>query len=180
MKKLALFEGSWQKVLIKAIMLLLVLYAMYRIIKMLTKKTPKSEQQIIEYIENELPSTTPPDNSNNADPETLSDSEADLIANNLQIYMDGWGTNESSMFSALECLNGASLNKVYASFGAREYDGTMMDLYAWFSEELSNMLFSSGVFFSECVPECNGYWDSCYALTYMRRIWSKSSIPVSF
>ena len=177
MKGLALFEGSWQKVLIKAIVLLLVLYVVYMVVKKLTKKQPPAVSQINEFIENELPNTTPTDNSNNADPETISDSEAQLIANNLEVYMDQWGTNEGSTFAALQCLNGASLNKVYAEFGARDYDGTMLDLYGWFSEEFSNIGVS---YYNSCVPECNSFFNDCFAMTYLREIWSKSSIPVSF
>ncbi len=180
MKGLALFEGSWQKVLIKAVLLLLVLYVVYRIVTGIKWKPTKTETQINEYIENELDNTTPNDNSNTSDPETISDSEALLIANNLQIYMDGIGTNLDSMTSALECLNGASLNKVYAEFGARAYDGNMMDLYGWFGNELSNTPFVTLIWSSDCVPNCNGYFDHCRDLTYMRNIWSKSSIPVSF
>jgi len=180
MKGLALFEGSWQKVLIKAIVLLLVLYVVYRIISGIKWKPTKTENEINEYIENELENTTPTDNSNNSDPATISDSEAQLIANNLQNYMDGIGTNLDSMNSALECQNGASLNKIYAEFGARSYDGVMMDLYGWFANELSNTPFVTLIWSSDCVANCNGYWDQCRDLTYMRNIWSKSSIPVSF
>ena len=179
-KKLALFEGSWQKVLIKVILLLLVLFVVYWLLNKIKWKPTKSEEVINDYINNDLPTTPPVDNSSNADPETISNNEADLIANNLEVYMDQFGTNEESMFSALQCLNGASLNKVYASFGARDYDGTMMDLFGWFAEELSNWVFSSGVFYNDCVPNCDGWLDNCYALTYMREIWSKSSIPITF
>jgi hypothetical protein len=178
-KKLALFEGSWQKVLIKVILLLLVLFVVYSLFNKIKWRPTKSEEAINDYIQNELPNTTPIDNSTNADPDTISNSEAELIANNLEVYMDQWGTNEESMFSALQCLNGASLNKVFSSFGAREYDGTMMDLFGWYSEELSNTLFTS-IFYNECVPNCDGYWDNCHALTYMREIWTKSSIPITF
>lgn len=180
MKGLALFEGSWQKVLIRAVLLLLVLYVVYRIIAGIKWKPTKTETEINEYIENELDNTTPTDNSNTNDPETISDSEAQLIANNLQNYMVDLGTNLDSMTSALQCLNGASLNKVYAEFGARAYDGVMMDLYGWFGSELSNTPFITLIWFSDCVPNCSDYWDQCRDLTYMRNIWSKSSIPVSF
>tara|TARA_R110000824_G_scaffold378430_4_gene569985 strand:- start:2724 stop:3266 length:543 start_codon:yes stop_codon:yes gene_type:complete len=176
-----LFVGSWQKVLIKVILLLLVLFVVYRVIKNLIKLKPdKSISQINNYIENELPNTIPPDNSSSNDPETITNSEADLIANNLKSAMGGNGTNESAMFSALQCLNGASLNKVYASFGARDYDGSMLDLFGWFGNELSNSLFVSAIWYTDCVPECSGYWDQCHDLEYMQQIWSKSSIPISF
>ena len=186
-KKLALFEGSWQKVLIKVILLLLVLFVVYSLLKKIKWRPTKSEEAINDYIQNELPNTTPIDNSTNASPDTISNSEAELIANNLEVYMEQYGTNEQSMFNALQCLNGASLNKVYASFGAREYDMTwpnqdvIMDLFGWFSEELSNTLFTS-IYHNECVPSCTEAFggNECHALKYMREIWSKSSIPITF
>ena len=186
--KNTLFVGSWQKVLIKVILLLLALFVAYKLVKGILGikwKPDKSESEIDDYIQTELninsnTYTPPVDNSTPTDPETISNSEADLIANNLQNYMAGTGTNESSMFNALQCLNGASLNKVYASFGARSYDDVMMDLYGWFANELSDTIFVSGVWYNDCVPTCTSWWDSCYDLGYMRAIWIKSSIPVSF
>ena len=182
-----LFVGSWQKVLIKVILLLLVLYVVYRLIKGIKWKAVKSVTEINNYIDDQLDPnsntyTPPVDNSTPTDPETITNNEAELIANNLEYYMGGsWGsTNESSMFNALQCLNGASLNKVYAEFGARNYDGSMLDLYGWFASELSNNIMVTGVWWNDCVADCDSYWDQCYDLSYMRKIWNKSSIPVSF
>ena len=184
MKKLALFEGSWQKVLIKVSLLLLVLFVVYRIIKGINWKPSKTKEAVEEYIATELPVTIPVDNSTPADPDTISDNEADLIANNLELYMAQLGTDTNSLMTSLECLNGASLNKIYASFGVRPYDSygtvTDRDLYGWFAGELSNAPFVTLVYYSDCVDGCTGYWNQCKELTYMRKIWSRSSIPVSF
>tara|TARA_R110000751_G_scaffold12214_3_gene42107 strand:- start:469 stop:1011 length:543 start_codon:yes stop_codon:yes gene_type:complete len=180
MKGLALFEGSWQKVLIKAVLLLFVLFVVYSLIKKIRWKKGKSETDINNFIENELPNTTPIDNSTPSDPDTISDSEANLLANNMEVYMKGWGTNTSSLMSAVECLNGASLNKVYASFGARNYDGEMLDLYGWFAGDLESNPLTSLIFYSDCVPECDSYWDQCNERVYMRKIWSRSSIITTF
>ena len=77
MKKLALFEGSWQKVLIKVTLLLLILFVAYRIIKEIFNPKRKMSKQVIDnYITNELPNTIPVDDSNPTDPETITDSEA--------------------------------------------------------------------------------------------------------
>ena len=185
-KKLALLEGSWQKVLIKVLLLLLILFVVYSLIKKIKWKPSKTESEVNDYIQNELPNTTPVDNSSSSDPETISQSEADLIANNLQVYMDGVGTNTSSLMSALECLNGASLNKVYASFGVRSYDAGFWqgasdrDLFGWFAGELENTPFTSLVYFNDCVPTCSSYMDQCMEADYMRAIWVKSSIPITF
>jgi hypothetical protein len=180
MKGLALFEGSWQKVLIKVILLLLILFVVYSLLKKIRWKKSASETDINNFIQNELPNTTPIDNSSPSDPDTISNSEADLLANNLEIYMKGVGTNTSSLMASVECLNGASLNKVYASFGARDYDGDMLDLFGWFAGELENAPFTSLIYYNECVADCDSYWDQCRETTYMRAIWSKSSIVTTF
>ena len=184
--KSALFVGSWQKVLIKVILLLLLLFVVYSLIKKIKWKPTKTETEVQDYIENVLPNQTPVDNSADNDPETISDNEAQLIANNLQIYMDEMGTNTGSSFNALECLNGASLNKVYTEFGTRSYQSWMWsdpqprDLFGWFAAEFENAPFTSLIYYTDCVPTCNNYWDQCREMDYMRGIWSKSSIPVTF
>tara|TARA_R100001443_G_scaffold78615_1_gene85909 strand:- start:227 stop:781 length:555 start_codon:yes stop_codon:yes gene_type:complete len=184
MKKLALFEGSWQKVLIKVSLLLLVLFVVYRILKDISWKPSKQKEAVDQFIQNDLPTIIPVDNSSPSDPDTISDSEAELIANSLETGMTGLGTDTNSMLTGLQCLNGASLNKVYAEFGVRPYDsyGTVSDrdLFGWFAGELSDALFVTGVYYNECVDGCTTYWNQCKELTYMRKIWSKSSIPVTF
>jgi len=179
-RDLALFEGSWQKVLIKVVLLLLVLFVVYSLIKKIRWKKSASETDINDFIDNSLPTIIPNDNSQQSDPDTISNSEGNLLANNLEIYMKGIGTNTSSLMGSLECLNGASLNKVYASFGARNYDGDMLDLFGWFAGELENAPFTSLIYFNDCVSSCDSYFDQCRETTYMRAIWSKSSIAITF
>ena len=177
-----LFQGSWQKVLIRVIVLLLVLYVIYRIFRGVIGFAfkPKTSKEYKDFINNELPNVQVNDNSTPTDPETITDNEAKLIADRLQFAMDGFGTDEVAMFNAFQCLNGASLKKVYAEFGQRDYDGTMLDLFGWFSAELTNSLFVSGVYWDDCVPECNKYLDSCYELTYMQQIWKRTGMTLTF
>tara|TARA_R110002051_G_scaffold323218_2_gene416109 strand:- start:4431 stop:4967 length:537 start_codon:yes stop_codon:yes gene_type:complete len=175
-----LFQGSWQKVLIRVIVLLLVLYVIYRIGKglfgLFKNKTSKEYK---EFVKNELPNVIPNDNSNNSDPDTITDNEAKLIADQLEIAMNGVGTNESTMFNSLQCLNGASLKKVYAEFGQRDYSQIgMMDLFGWFSEELGNVPWAS--YYNECVTECDGFFNDCMELTYMREIWKRTGMNLTF
>lgn len=187
MKKLALFEGSWQKVLIKVALLLLVLFVAYRLLKGVFKKKPSSQVVVENFIQNELPVIPPVDNSSITDPDTISDSEAELVANGLEQAMSGFGTTESVLMN-MSCYNGASLNKVYAKFGVRPYSAMwsatqQLDLFGWFGEELSNMSGQwvwCGADCGECVAGCESYWDFCGELTYQRNLWSKSSIPITF
>lgn len=182
MTKFSLFEGSWQKVLIRVILLLLVLYVIYRIFKaiyILAFKN-KTSQEYKEFINNELPEVQTNDNSTNNNPDTISNSQAKLIADGLEINMAGFGTDEQAMFNALQCLNGASLKKVYAGFGQRNYDGANIGLFGWFSGELSNSIFATLVYNNDCVPSCTSYLDQCTDLKYMRAIWSKSGMQLTF
>ena len=113
-----LFQGSWQKVLIRVIVLLLVLYVIYRLAKgffgLVFKN--KTSKEFKEYVE-ELKNVTPIDNSNPNDADTISENEAKLIADQLENAMDGIGTSESTMFNSLQCLNGASLKKYMQNLG---------------------------------------------------------------
>ena len=175
-----LFQGSWQNVLIIVIVLLLVLYVIYRLAKgffgLVFKN--KTSKEFKEYVE-ELKNVTPIDNSNPNDADTISENEAKLIADQLENAMDGIGTSESTMFNSLQCLNGASLKKVYAEFGQRDYSGTMMDLFGWFSEELGDVLWAT--YSNECVTGCEGgFFDNCMELTYMRAIWKRTGMNLTF
>jgi len=185
MKELALFEGSWQKVLIKVILLLLVLFVVYSLISKIKWKTSKTKQDIDDFIDDQLPTLPPADNSTPNDPDTITNSQANLIANSLEVAMDGMGTDTSAMFSSLQCLNGASLNKVFGSFGARPYNPGWLggstvdrDLFGWFAGELETGW--SNWYYNECVPTCTTLTDNCGEVDYMRAIWSRSSVPLTF
>ena len=180
--KSSLFVGSWQKVLIKVILLLLVLYVMYRLIKgFIPTKSEVEFQQVV----NDLTGQGGSDGSTIGDTDTISDTEADNIANSLESYMVNWGTTYEGLANSLQCLNGASLNKVYISFGQREYPcvipigctATNRDLFGWFAGELSN---ASTIHYNDCVPNCTTAQDNCRDITYMRNIWMQSAIPVTF
>ena len=58
-KNLALFEGSWQKVLIKVILLLLVLFVVYSLIKKIKWKPSKTTNDVNDFIDNSLPTILP-------------------------------------------------------------------------------------------------------------------------
>ena len=176
-----LFAGTWRKVLIKVILLLLVLYVMYRIGKAIVVALGnRTSKEFKDYVENEVPNTQTNDNSNNATNDTITDNEATLIADKLQFAMEGYGTDETAMFNALQCLNGKSLQKVFVEFGQRSYNGNKIDLFGWFSQELTNNVFSSLVYYNSCVSGCTTYMDSCKELSYMKKIWQKSGLTITF
>lgn len=186
MRKETLFGGDWQKVLIKVVLLLLVLLLIYgagkKILAMIKKGQERSEKEdLLVEQENNPPSVV--DDSTPNDPDTISDTDAMDIANKLEIAMTGWGTDNDMMFNLLECLNGASLQKVKFEFGIRDYDGDTekpFDLFDWFGQELESGIFATQVYWSDCVANCDGYWSQCYEGYYMREIWSKSGLPLTF
>ena len=188
MAKETLFGGDWQKVLIKVVLLLLVLLLIYGGIKkllLLIKGNPDREdkEDILDEQESNPPIVI--DDSQNSDPETITNNDALDIANKLEIAMDNWGTDLDLMFNLLACLNGASLQKVKFEFGIRDYDGDSdkpYDLFDWFAQELEAGLFAGGNIGvnSECVPECTSYWDMCGEAYFMRQIWVKSGFPITF
>jgi len=186
MYKDTLFGGDWQKVLIKVILLILVLLLIYgagkKLLAMIVGDKDRDEKEEILEIQMNNPPPTP-DDSQVTDPDTITDSDAMDIANKLSIAMTGWGTDNDLMFNLLACLNGASLQKVKFEFGIRDYDGDSnkaYDLFDWFGQELESGVLATMVYYDDCVPECSSYWDQCYEGFYMREIWKKSGLPVTF
>ena len=178
MEKFSLFSGSYQKVLVKLGIILLVLFVIYKIYKstidFYKDKLTEAEQQ--SAIEDVIATATTTDNSSNSSSDTISDTQANVIADSLYNAMEGWGTDFTAMTGQLQCLNGASLKKVYDSFGYRDD----MNLFSWFNAELSTNLFTSLVYYHDCVPNCDTYTNSCYQDEYMRSIWERSGIPINF
>ena len=181
-----LFGGDWQKVLIRVVLLLLVLLLIYYGVKKLislskTKKTREEKEDIIQDIIDNPPVTT--DNTMSGDPETITDVEALDIANKLQQAMSGWGTDLDLMVNLLSCLNGASLVKVKIEFGVRDYDGDSSkpyDLFDWFGEELEANPFGNVGVNSDCVPNCESFFDFCGEAYFMRQIWNRTGLLVTF
>jgi len=176
--KFNLFEGTWQKVLVKLGIILLVLFVIYKIFKMIQAKimSNKSAEELANAIEEQINNADPVDNSTNNSTDTISDSEANVIADSLYSAMNGWGTDFELMTGQLQCLNGSSLQKIYSSFGYK--DG--MNLFSWFNDELSGNAFSSLVYYHDCVPQCDQWSDSCYQTDYMRGIWERSGLNITF
>ena len=186
MAKETLFGGDWRKVLIKVILLLLVLLLFYGGVKKLIAWLMSGKDRAVVEDVLQLQIDNPPvitDDSTPNDPDTISNSEALDVANKLDTAMTGWGTDNDLMFNLLQCLNGASLQKVKFEFGVRDYDGDTsmpLDLFGWFGQELETGAFSTMVYANDCVPECTSWWSQCYEHFYMREIWKKSGMPLTF
>ena len=190
MAKETLFGGDWQKVLIKVVLLLLVLLLIYyginKLMKFLEKAKDREEKE--DVLNEQMQNPPAPIEVPNIDSETITDNDALDIANKLEVAMTGsFGTDEDAMMNLLQCLDGASLQKVKFEFGVRDYDGDPnkpYDLFDFFNQELDGNL-TSAVYYSPCVEGCED-WSSaffstgCYERPYMRIIWERSGLPITF
>ena len=100
--------------------------------------------------------------------------------------MEGTGTDEAALFTSLVNLNGTQLQQVFAAYGKKGG----RNLFEWYADELTDNPVLSPVYFCggfaglDCedgqVPGCESYWDSCQEREFMRSIWQKSGIPITF
>jgi len=96
---------------------------------------------------------------------SLSQTEIQSIANTQFSAMADLGTNETLLLSSLKNLSGADLVRVYNAFGTKPYAATgswfgigyPLDLFGWYSEEISGS-----------------------TLTKMKNIWAKSGLAITF
>lgn len=102
--------------------------------------------------------------------------QAKTIADAQYNAMQGAGTYEYTLYSGLEDLNGAQLQLVYQEFGKR--DGK--NLFEWYADELSTTTWFGGVWWSDKVPNCENYTDFCSEVEFMRELWKKSGLPLTF
>lgn len=104
------------------------------------------------------------------------DAQAKNIADGQYAAMQGFGTDEESLFAPLLALNGAQLAKVFQKFGMREGK----NLFQWYSAELNNTSLTSLNYHNEASEGCTSWADNCYEKDFMRGIWAKSGLPISF
>jgi len=109
---------------------------------------------------------------------------ADTQETNLNItnFFGVQDANEEALFNSLIHLNGAQLQQVYAEYGVRGG----MDLFQAYANELDDSFFTGMDTFGfgywdDRVPGCNWDWlVNCNEAEFMRGIWQKSGLPVSF
>ena len=89
----------------------------------------------------------------------------------------GWyqNTSEDALFSSVINLNGAQLREVYREFDTR--DGKT--LFNFYAEELSTSLIGMN-YYEDGLDSCSSYFDNCNEAEFMRDIWNKSGLPLTF
>lgn len=170
-----LYSGSPQVIIVKNVVLAVIIYLLYRIIRNAIVKTDSEnianlQNQQIEAIQNGEVLTN--DNS------TL-DQNSDLIQANeiaLQQYslMNQFFIDEQALFDGLKNLNGSQLQQVYVAYGIK--DGK--NLFQWYNDKLNSQVLTGNVYTydGDDSTECNSYFDFCSELDVMRLVWKKSGL----
>lgn len=75
-----------------------------------------------------------------------------MIASNLLLYMDKWGTDEEEIIAELSNINQTQFGQVFTAFGKKNYNswtggddygGSLQNLKYWLREELSDFYYDS-------------------------------------
>lgn len=161
--------------LIKWVVLVLLAYVVYRLIRKGVGPIRDIFTNILNpTVDNVVADTTPTDGTT---VQNSFASQATLIAQGQYAAMQGNMTDETALFNALIPLNGAQLAMVFEKYGVKEGK----NLFQWYADELCDSMFcGSLVWYNDAAPGCTGWLDSCYETEFMRALWQKSGIPVTF
>lgn len=173
--------------IVQALVVIAFLLIAYYVLRAVVKAVGKGVNQLINPPVNpqELVDETPTtDGTDMTEPEEDAfDTTAQTIAQSQYNAMAGWGTNETALFQGLVNLNGVELQQVFAAYGIK--DGK--NLFEWYADELSDNIFTSGVWWCDgdwCppanTPGCDSWSDDCRDRSFMRSIWQKSGLPITF
>lgn len=133
-KEISKIIGENKEIILGAMVLILAFY-IYKGIK----KKSIGESGGGTFIDKK---TKPLDNSIKP---TLTNTQATQVAETLFRYMNQFGTKEDELLKECRKYNGADLQKIFEAFGVRKYFvtgwskvlGEQLNLFGWFSEELS-------------------------------------------
>jgi len=173
--------------IVQALVVIAFLLIAYYVLRAVVKAVSKGVNQLINPPVNpqELVDETP-----TADGTDMTDADEDAFAITAQTIaqsqynaMEGWGTDEEALFTGLVNLNGVQLQQVFAAYGTK--DGK--NLFEWYGSELSDNILISGVWWCDgdwCppanTPGCDSWSDDCRDRSFMRSIWQKSGLPITF
>lgn len=175
--------------IIQGVVVLALLLVTYYVLRAVIKGIASGVETLLDppVSPEELVDETP-----TADETDLTEAEEDAFALTAQSIaegqfnaMQGTGTDEDSLFSALLGLNGSQLQQVFAAYGIK--DGK--NLFGWYQDELTDnpvlsMNYYCGWGSFDCedgqVPGCESYFDNCTEGAFMRSIWQKSGLPITF
>jgi hypothetical protein len=175
--------------IVQGVVVLALLLVMYYVLRAVIRGVGNAVETLLDPRVNpeELVDETP-----TADNTDLTETEEDAfaltaksIAEGQYNAMKGWGTNETALFNGLLNLNGGQLQAVYEEYGIKEGK----NLFEWYADELGSGPLSSLVWYCgtgglDCedaqVEGCEAWIDNCYEADFMRSIWQKSGLPITF
>jgi|DEB0MinimDraft_3_1074331.scaffolds.fasta_scaffold01520_1 hypothetical protein len=173
--------------IVQALVVIAFLLIAYYVLRAVVKAVAKGVNQLINPPADpgELVDETP-----TADGTNMTEAEenaywntAQTIAESQYNAMAGWGTDEESLFTGLVNLNGVQLQQVFEAYDKK--DGK--NLFDWYASELSDNILASGVWWCDgdwCppgnTPGCDSWLSDCRDRSFMRSIWQKSGLPITF
>lgn len=170
-----LYSGSPQVVIVKNVVLAVIIYLLYRIIKnALDKTTEESVEQLqnqtIQMVEN----GNVPTNDGSVQAPNTDQVQANEIALQQYTIMNQFFVDEQALFDSLQNLNGSQLQLVYTTYGVK--DGK--NLFQWYNDKLNSSVLAGQVFTydGQDSTECSNYFDFCSELDVMRLVWAKSGL----
>tara|TARA_R110002153_G_scaffold36257_1_gene107327 strand:- start:2256 stop:2804 length:549 start_codon:yes stop_codon:yes gene_type:complete len=172
-----LFSGDPKVVALKIIVLGVIAYLSYRIIKNTLDRTTEesisqTQNSIIEAIDNGSVQT------NDGSQQAPNSDQVQLNEIALQQYtlMNQFLVDEQALFDSLKNLNGSQLQAVYVAYGVKDNK----NLFQWYNDTLNSSYLTGGAtawtYTGEDSTECNSQFDFCSELDVMKLVWAKSGL----
>ena len=168
-----LYSGSPQIVIVKNIVLAVIIFVIYRIVKNALDKTT---EESIEQLQNETiqmvqQGDIPTNDGSQMAPNT-DQVQANEVALQQYTIMNQFFVDEQALFDSLQNLNGSQLQAVYVAYGIK--DGK--NLFQWYTDTLNSSVLTGQIFIygGQDSTECNSTLDLCSELDVMRLTWAKS------
>ena len=168
-----LYSGSTQVVIVKNVVLAVIIYIVYVIIRNALDKTTEEsleqlQNQTIQMVENGEVQTN--DGSQQA-PNT-DQAQANEIALQQYTIMNKFFVDEYSLIEMLCGLNGSQLQAVYVAYGIK--DGK--NLFQWYNDKLNSSIYTGHSLSAPCLEKCTSFFSDCSELEAMREMWQKSGL----
>lgn len=170
-----LFSGDPKVVIVKTIVLAVIIYLLYRVIKNALDQTTEesiqqTQNQILQQVENgEVLTNDGSIQAPNTDQVQLNE-----IALQQYTIMNQFFVDEQGLFDSLKNLNGSQLQGVYVAYGVK--DGK--NLFQWYNDTLNSSVLTGQIFTygGQDSTECSSTFDLCSELDVMRLVWAKSGL----
>lgn len=168
-----LYSGSPQVVIVKNVVLAVIIYLLYRIVKNALDKTTEEsieqlQNQTIQMVEN----GNVPTNDGSIQAPNTDQAQANEIALQQYTIMNQFFIDEFALIEMLCGLNGSQLQLVYTTYGVK--DGK--NLFQWYNDKLNSSIYTGQSLSAPCLEQCTSFFSDCSELDAMREMWQKSGL----